>query len=132
MKNVLKLEEIAMMGIGIYFLTIHNLNLLIWIWLLIFFTPDISMLGYLVNAKVGAITYNIFHHKGIAIACVGLGFFLKIEVMLAIGILLFTHSSFDRIMGYGLKYYSSFNETHLGKLKKVKTIDNGQSELDII
>jgi len=86
----------------------------------------------LVNAKVGAVTYNIFHHKGIAIACVGLGFFLKIEVMLAIGILLFAHSSFDRIMGYGLKYYSSFNDTHLGRLKKVKTIDNGQSELDII
>ena len=46
MKNVLKLEEIGMMAIGIYFLTIHNLNLSIWIWLLIFFTPDISMLGY--------------------------------------------------------------------------------------
>ena len=126
MKNVLKLEEIGMMAAGIYLLTIHNINLSVWIWLLVSFTPDISMLGYLVNHKVGAITYNIFHHKGIAIAVVGIGYFMKIEVVLAIGVLLFAHSSFDRMMGYGLKYYSSFNDTHLGKLKKEKTRDNGQ------
>ena len=80
------------------------------------------MLGYLVNSKVGATCYNIFHHKGIAIAVVGIGYFMKIEVVLAIGILLFAHSSFDRMMGYGLKYNSSFNDTHLGKLKEDKTI----------
>jgi hypothetical protein len=84
------------------------------------------MSGYLVNAKVGAVSYNVFHHKAIAIAVVGIGFFMKIEVALAIGILLFAHSSFDRMMGYGLKYYSSFNDTHLGKLKKEKTTDNGK------
>lgn len=80
------------------------------------------MLGYLVNAKAGAISYNIFHHKGIAIAIVSIGFIMKIEVVMVIGILLFTHSSFDRIMGYGLKYYSSFNDTHLGKIKEDKTV----------
>ena len=122
MKNVLRLEEAAMTALGIYFLTIHNLNISIWLWLLIFFSPDISMLVYLVNAKVGAISYNIFHHKAIAIALVGMGFFMKIEVVMVIGILLFAHSSFDRMMGYGLKYYSSFNDTHLGKIKKDKSV----------
>ncbi len=124
MKNILRLEEIGMTAIGVYFLTIHNLNISIWIWLLIFFSPDISMLGYLINAKVGAISYNIFHHKGLAIAVAGIGYFMKIEVMLVIGILLFAHSSFDRMIGYGLKYHSSFNDTHLGKIKKDKSIDN--------
>ena len=76
------------------------------------------MLGYLVNAKVGAITYNIFHHKGIAIVFMGIGYFMKVEVVLSIGILLFAHASFDRIMGYGLKHYSGFNNTHLGKIKE--------------
>lgn len=108
--------------LGIYFLTIHNLNISIWLWFLIFFSPDISMLGYLVNAKAGAISYNIFHHKAIAIAVGGMGYFMNIEVVLVIGILLFAHSSFDRVMGYGLKYYSSFNNTHLGKIKE----DNGR------
>ncbi|MBC7522818.1 MAG: DUF4260 domain-containing protein [Flavobacterium sp.] len=125
MKNVLKLEEIAMTAMGIYLLTIYNLNISIWIWLLLFFSPDISMLGYLVNAKAGAIIYNIFHHKGIAIAIVALGYFMHAELLLSIGILLFAHSSFDRMMGYGLKYFSSFNDTHLGKLKKDKTVISG-------
>ena len=122
MKNILRTEETAMAALGIYFLTIHNLHLSVWIWLLLFFSSDISMLGYLVNAKVGAISYNIFHHKAIAIGIVGIGFFMKIEVVMVIGILLFAHSSFDRMMGYGLKYYSSFNDTHLGKIKKDKTV----------
>jgi len=122
MKNILRAEDTAMAALGIYFLTIHNLHLSVWIWLLLFFSPDISMLGYLVNAKVGAITYNIFHHKAIAITLVGMGFFMKIEVVMVIGILLFAHSSFDRMMGYGLKYYSSFNDTHLGKIKKDKSV----------
>jgi len=126
MKNVLKLEEIAMAAIGIYLLTIYNLNMSIWIWLLLFFSPDISMLGYIVNAKAGAITYNIFHHKGIAIVITAVGYLMNVEVVLSIGILLFAHSSFDRMMGYGLKYYSSFNDTHLGKIKKDK-IDVGQN-----
>ena len=123
MKNLIKLEELGVTAMGIYFLTIHNLNIPIWIWLLIFFSPDVSMLGYLINAKVGAITYNIFHHKGIAIAFMTIGYIMNIEVVLAIGILLFAHASFDRIWGYGLKYYNSFNDTHLGKLKTDKTID---------
>ena len=53
MKNILKLEELAMTATGIFLLTIYNLNISIWI--LLFFSPDISMLGYLVNAKAGAI-----------------------------------------------------------------------------
>ena len=32
------------------------------------------------------------------------------------GIILFGHSSFDRILGYGLKYTDSFKNTHLGSL----------------
>ena len=123
MKNLLKFEELGMTAMGIYFLTNHNLNISIWIWLLIFFSPDVSMLGYLINAKVGAITYNIFHHKGIAIVFMTIGYFMNIEVVLAVGILLFAHASFDRIWGYGLKYHTNFNDTHLGKLKTDKTID---------
>ncbi len=125
MKNILKLEEIGMTAMGIYLLMCHRLNISTWLWLLLFFSPDLSMVGYLVNARIGAITYNIFHHKGIAIAVVGIGYLLKIEVVLTAGILLFAHSSFDRVMGYGLKYFSSFNDTHLGKLKKDKTIVSG-------
>ncbi len=118
MKTTLKLEEAAMTLISIYFLSIYNLGLSVWIWIFLFFTPDIGMLGYLVNTKVGAIIYNLFHHKGIALALTITGYFMHNDILTAIGILLSAHSSFDRMMGYGLKYDDSFQHTHLGSLEK--------------
>ncbi len=120
MKTTLKLEEAVMAAIGIYFLSFYSLDLPFWLWIILFFTPDIGMLGYLVNTKVGAFCYNLFHHKGIAIGVAALGYYLHSDVLAAIGILLFAHASFDRIGGYGLKYEDSFKNTHLGSLEKKK------------
>ncbi len=120
MKITLKLEEAAMAAAGIYFLSLFNLSLPVWIWIILFFTPDIGMLGYLINNKVGAVIYNIFHHKGIAIGVAAIGYYLQNDVLTASGILLFAHASFDRIAGYGLKFKDSFKNTHLGNLEKKK------------
>jgi len=118
MNTILKLEEAAMTAMGIYLLSIYNLHLSFWLWAILFFSPDIGMLGYLVNTKVGAVVYNLFHHKGIAIILAATGYYLHNDVLTSIGILLFAHASFDRIMGYGLKYEDSFKNTHLGSLEK--------------
>ncbi len=75
------------------------------------------MLGYLINKKIGAYIYNLFHHKLVAAIFITTGFFLKDATLMAIGLLLYAHSSFDRIMGYGLKFTDSFKHTHLGTLK---------------
>jgi len=116
MKIILKLEELAMTAIGIYLLTVYNLGLRIWLWVILFFAPDIGMLGYIINTRVGAFSYNLFHHKGIAIAVAAAGYYLHNDIAVTIGILLFAHSSFDRIMGYGLKYNDAFKHTHLGMI----------------
>jgi hypothetical protein len=116
MKTILKFEEAAMMLVGMYFLYVYNLSLPVWVWVLLFFAPDIGMLGYLVNNRVGAISYNIFHHKGLALAVGFIGYFMGNEVLIAVGALLFAHSSFDRMLGYGLKCYSGFKDTHLGRV----------------
>ena len=76
------------------------------------------MIGYAVNTKTGAVMYNLFHHKGIAIMIAAIGYFLQNEVVIVIGILLFAHSCFDRMLGYGLKYPDSFQNTHLGRIGK--------------
>ena len=116
MKTVLRLEEAAMTAAALYFLYQHNLGWPAWLWTLLFFSPDIGMLGYLAGNRAGAISYNIFHHKGLALALAFAGYLTGRELLLAIGILLFAHSSFDRIWGYGLKYFSGFKRTHLGRL----------------
>jgi hypothetical protein len=112
MKNVLKIEEAAMLGLAIYLNSfLPFAGWVFWAW---FLAPDLGMLGYLVNTKVGAITYNLVHHKGIAIACYLAGYFLMIHELTLAGVVLFGHSSFDRMVGYGLKFSDNFKNTHLG------------------
>jgi hypothetical protein len=118
MKTIIKLEEAVIIAVSIYFLSKYNLNLPVWIWVILFFSPDISMLGYLINTNFGAICYNLFHHRGLALVLAAIGFFIHNDIMTAAGILLVAHSSFDRIMGYGLKYTDDFKHTHLGWLNK--------------
>lgn len=118
MKNVLRIEELAMTAIAIYMITKLNLQLGWWVYLLLFFAPDISMLGYLINNEIGAFTYNLFHHKAIAIAVIALGIITGNQYILLAGLMLFAHASFDRMMGYGLKHITGFNDTHLGLIGK--------------
>lgn len=116
MKNLLKLEELAMFGIAVYLFTF--LDYPWWLFAIFFLAPDIGMAGYLINQKAGAFTYNILHHKGIAVAIYMIGIFLSQPLIMFAGLILFAHSSFDRILGYGLKYSDSFKNTHLGLIGK--------------
>lgn len=81
-------------------------------------TPDISVIGYVLNMKIGAVAYNIFHHKAIALVVYVCGFYFHTEAMRLAGIILFAHSCMDRMLGYGLKYFQGFQFTHLGKIGK--------------
>jgi hypothetical protein len=76
------------------------------------------MLGYLVNARIGAILYNLIHHKALAIALSIAGYFFGVHELTLAGVVLFAHSSMDRVFGYGLKYADDFKHTHLGWIGK--------------
>jgi hypothetical protein len=116
MKNLLRIENATMFLFSIYLFSLLEFEW--WWYLVLILTPDIGMLGYIFNPKFGAITYNIFHHKGIALALYLAGIYLNNDLIILTGIILFGHSSLDRIFGYGLKYNDSFIHTHLGMLKK--------------
>lgn len=123
LEKILKLEEAAMMAIGILFLYSLHIHIWWWLWPILFLSPDISMLGYVVNTKVGGLTYNLFHHKAVALAVVAIGYYFNSEYLLLIGGLLFAHSAFDRMLGYGLKYNDDFKHTHLGQMPGGKVKD---------
>ena len=89
-----------------------------WVYLILVLGPDISMLGYIMSNKAGAISYNLFHHKGIAIAVYAAGIYFQYEFLQIAGLILFGHSSMDRMFGYGLKYFTGFGNTHLGLIGK--------------
>ena len=112
MKNIIKLEEAAMFGLSIYML--NSLQAEWWWYLILIIGPDISMLGYAAGNKIGAVSYNLFHHKGVAIAVFVAGLLLPHLLLQITGIVLFGHSSMDRMFGYGLKTAEGFKYTHLG------------------
>ncbi len=118
MNKILQLEEAAMLGICIYGLILLKVDW--WYYLLLLLGPDISMLGYLAGNKAGAVCYNIFHHKAVAVLVFSLGIYSQSSLLQVIGLILFGHSSMDRTMGYGLKYFDGFGHTHLGLIGKAK------------
>lgn len=116
MKNTIRLEEAAEFGLSVYVL--YSLQAEWWWYLILLLGPDISMLGYLAGNKAGTFTYNLFHHKGIAVIIFITGLLLPHFLMQITGIVLFGHSSMDRMLGYGLKTSEGFKYTHLGIIGK--------------
>ena len=127
MKNLLRLEEVAQFLVCLAILIGFNVEW--WVYLLLLLGPDIGMLGYLINSRVGAVTYNVLHHKGLALVILLIGFFIVpyamtdtadgiSETVRLVGVILYGHASMDRIFGYGLKYSDDFKHTHLGWIGK--------------
>lgn len=114
MKTILKLEELLLLILFFYlFLSLG----FAWWWGVIFLlTPDIGMIGYLVNTRVGAISYNIFHFKGTGAALLLVGLILSVAYLQFAGLIILAHACLDRCLGYGLKLSSSFKDTHLGRI----------------
>lgn len=87
-----------------------------WAFLLLLIVPDVSMVGYLRGPRVGAILYNVAHDLATGLAIAGVGLALGSVPLAAAGAILVAHSGMDRMMGYGLKFPSSFQDTHLGRI----------------
>lgn len=118
MNQLLKLEELGQFLLSILLFT--QLDYSWWIFPICIFLPDLSMIGYLFNTKIGAWFYNVFHHKLIAIVTLILGIWLSSPLLTLAGVILFGHSALDRFFGYGLKFNDNFKNTHLGWLGKTK------------
>lgn len=87
-----------------------------WLFAALILVPDASMLGYLVNPKVGAWCYNAVHSwiAPVALWLVALATGSPLPAQIAI--ILAAHIAIDRTFGYGLKRESGFHDTHLGTI----------------
>jgi hypothetical protein len=112
MKTLLKLEGLALFGLSIFLFS--QLGYAWWWYPLLFFAPDLSMVGYLGGTRAGAVVYNLIHHHAVSLGLYVLGFLLHIPLLQLAGVILLGHSSLDRALGYGLKHADSFQNTHLG------------------
>ena len=80
---------------------------------LLFLAPDLSMLGYLVNAKWGAASYNLVHTYAGPVLLLLLSLALPASRLIPLGLIWMAHVGFDRMLGFGLKYPTFFKDTHL-------------------
>lgn len=82
----------------------------------LFFVPDIAMLGYLVNIRLGAALYNMAHTFTGPLLLLGLSYFYGQSWLIPYGLIWLAHIGFDRMLGSGLKYPTQFRDTHLQRL----------------
>lgn len=78
--------------------------------------PDLGMLGYLINPRVGSLTYNAVHVYTLPAVLMGLGLAATIPLALQIGLIWAAHIGIDRVAGYGLKYPTMFKDTHMQRV----------------
>jgi hypothetical protein len=83
------------------------------LFVLLFLVPDLSMLGYVVNVRLGSLTYNTVHTYVGPLALAAYGFGLGHQMILRLSFIWIAHIGFDRMLGYGLKYPTRFKDTHL-------------------
>lgn len=112
MKNLTRLEELSLAVLAFYLFT--RLPIHWWWFFVLLLAPDVSMAGYLLSPRAGAILYDFVHHWAVSVALFVVGGVLGIAWLQAVGLIVFAHSSLDRVLGYGLKYADSFQHTHLG------------------
>jgi len=116
MTNLIKLEELGQLLLSV--LLFFQLDYPWWTFPAFILLPDLSMLGYLVNARAGALVYNFFHHKLLAVTLLIVGYWTGISAIMLAGTIFLGHSALDRALGYGLKYNDNFHNTHLGWIGK--------------
>ncbi|MFJ7736219.1 DUF4260 family protein [Lysinibacillus sp. NPDC097287] len=114
LRKVIYLEYFVALLLCFYVYLHFQFSLLVFFLLL--FIPDISMLGYLFNSKIGALLYNIVHSLVLPLFLMFVGFTFTSSLLLMTSLIWLAHILLDRALGFGLKYKESFKQTHLQKI----------------
>ncbi|ELI5732501.1 DUF4260 domain-containing protein [Vibrio fluvialis] len=113
-KILLRLEGLCILLISLLFYSTSGFSWSLFGWLCL--VPDIALLGYLFNPRVGSVAYNITHSLLIPLGLAAVGVILGVSLALSLATIWIAHIGFDRALGYGLKYGSGFTHTHLGRI----------------
>jgi hypothetical protein len=90
---------------------------------LLILAPDLSMLGYLAGPRIGAAAYNLFHTSIVPLCLLAAGFLAGQYLAMQIAAIWLAHIAIDRALGYGLKFSTGFQDTHLGRIGRDKHIN---------
>jgi hypothetical protein len=108
------LEGLAVLGAAL--LLYFDLDYSILALVLLFLTPDLSLLGYLGGPATGAIAYNTVHTYVGPLVLAAMGVLTDSDVAIQVALIWSAHIGIDRFLGFGLKYPISSKDTHLQKV----------------
>ena len=99
---------------SLYFYLHLNFNFIWFIVLLL--SIDVFMIGYLFNKVTGAYIYNLGHVFIIPALILIFSAVTDTRLLIAVGLIWSAHIGMDRALGYGLKFSTGFQDTHLGHI----------------
>ncbi len=88
----------------------------VWLFLALLLAPDLAMIGYARNVRVGSMVYNAVHVYTLPALLAGLALILNVPTLLLIALIWLAHIGMDRVAGYGLKYPTEFKDTHMQRV----------------
>ena len=83
---------------------------------LLFLWPDLGMLGYLANPRIGSATYNLVHIAAFPVLLAVFSCATHRTWGLSFAMIWLSHIEWDRMLGFGLKYPTFFKDTHLQRV----------------
>ncbi len=113
--TLLRAEGVALLALSVLLYWVNGGSWLLFGVLLL--ASDLSMLGYLAGPRVGAAIYNAFHAYALPAVVGALGMIFASPLAIAVALIWFAHIGMDRTVGYGLKYPTSFKDTHLQRVR---------------
>lgn len=114
----LRLEGLVLFGLATFLYGLADASWLMFVVLLLF--PDLGMLGYIRGTRVGAVVYNLFHTYLLPALMAVIGMLAAADLLVLLALIWFAHIGMDRVLGYGLKYPTAFQDTHLGTIGRVR------------
>ncbi len=84
--------------------------------MILFLAPDLFMLGYLKDAKLGSAIYNLVHTVTGPLLLLLIARLLQVPLYIPYTLIWLAHIGLDRMLGYGLKYPTFFKDTHLQRV----------------
>jgi hypothetical protein len=111
---LLRLEGFVLLAVSVALF--FHVGGTIWPFLLLLLVPDVTMIGYALNVRVGAVIYNAGHTLAVPVALGGAAILTNHPEVVPFILIWTAHIGMDRMLGYGLKYPTYFADTHIQRL----------------
>ena len=110
-KILLHFESSVVLILTVFFY--HQLHARWLLFAILFLAPDLFMLGYLANVRIGSALYNFAHTYLTPAILLAIAYFATKPQLSPFALIWTAHIGIDRLLGFGLKYPTHFKDIHL-------------------